>query len=342
MEQLPVNYHQTLRELKEKINQARYKSLRLINSELIKVYLEIGIVISEKTQNGWGDSIIDTLSRDLQSEYAGIKGFSSRNLSKMRQIYEITTQNEIWPQVVAKIPWGHSEVIFAKIKQPDQITFYLQKTAERGWSRSILEEEIRFDAYQKHLTFQSNFPKTLDDNALAMYRWEFKDEYDLSFLELDETHTERQLENALVQNITKTLGQFGSDFAFMGQQFRLALDEKEYFVDLLFYHRHMKCMIAIELKTNEFKPEHSQQLNWYLHLLDKTVKYDDDKPSIGILLCKSKNKLTVEYALELATKPIGVAAYHYHQLPQNIAHYLPSEEDFNRILTENEMLESEK
>jgi len=233
---------------------------------------------------------------------------------------------------VAKIPWGHTSLIFSKLKKSEQITFYLQKTIERGWSRSILEEEIKFDAYQKHLDFQSNFQKTIEPDKLAAYRLEFKDEYNLSFLDLEDIHTERQLENALVQNITKTLGRFGSDFSFMGQQFRLELDEKEYFVDLLFYHRRLKCMIAIELKAIEFKPEHSQQLNWYLHLLDKTVKYTDDNSSIGILLCKSKNNLTVEYALELATKPIGVSTYHYNELPQTIAKYLPSEEDFNNII----------
>jgi len=332
----PDNYLQTLVLLKEKINRARYQSMVAVNKEMILTYLDIGKIISERVKNGWGNSVIDCLAADLQSEYVGVKGFSPRNLRRMRQIYEMTTQNEIWPQLVAEIPWRHTEVIFTKIKSPEQITFYLQITAERGWSRSILEEEIRFDAYEKHLSFQNNFSKTIDNNTLAIYRWKFKDEYNFSFLELDELHTERQLENALVQNITKTLGQFGSGFAFMGQQFRLELDDKEYFVDLLFYHRRLKCMLAIELKTSEFKPEHSQQLNWYLHLLDKTVKYDDDKPSIGILLCKSKSRLTVEYALELATKPIGVATYHYNQLPQNIALYLPSEEDFYRILSESE------
>src|SRR5690606_25421707 len=203
---------------------------------------------------------------------------------------------------------------------------------QRGWSRGVLEEEIRFDSYNKRTQFQNNFSLTLDEANLSAYRLEFKDEYNLSFLGLEDTHTERQLENALISNITRTLGQFGHNFAFMGRQFRLELDDKEYFVDLLFYHRKLKCMIALELKANEFKPEHSQQLNWYLHLLDKTVKYPEDNPSIGILLCKSKSKLTVEYALELVNKPMGVATYHYKDLPKDIAQYLPNEEDFNRIV----------
>jgi len=328
----PDNYIQTLISLKQKINLARYKSLVAVNQEMILVYLEIGKTISEQVKQGWGSAVIERLATDLQTEYNGVSGFSARNLHRMKLIYETIQNNEISPQLVAKIPWGHTSLIFSKLKKSEQITFYLQKTIERGWSRSILEEEIKFDAYQKHLDFQSNFQKTIEPDKLAAYRLEFKDEYNLSFLDLEDIHTERQLENALVQNITKTLGRFGSDFSFMGQQFRLELDEKEYFVDLLFYHRRLKCMIAIELKAIEFKPEHSQQLNWYLHLLDKTVKYTDDNSSIGILLCKSKNNLTVEYALELATKPIGVSTYHYNELPQTIAKYLPSEEDFNNII----------
>lgn len=166
---------------------------------------------------------------------------------------------------------------------------------------------------------------------MAKYSIQFKDEYDLSFLNLPYHHTERQLENAIVGNITQMLGQFGADFAFMGQQFRLELDNKEYFIDLLFYHRKLKSMVAIELKIDEFKPEYSQQLNWYLHLLDKTVRYPEDNASIGILLCKSKSEITVEYALEIVNKPMGVATYSYADLPKDIALNLPNEEQFKRI-----------
>jgi predicted nuclease of restriction endonuclease-like (RecB) superfamily len=335
-DKLPVNYSQTFIEIKERINKARFQSLRAVNKELILAYLEIGKVISERVAKGWGDAVVDKLSIDLQSEYPGVKGYSSRNLRRMKQIYEQCAENPIWPQLVAKIPWGHTGLIFSKCKQPEQINFYLQKSVERGWSRSILEEEIKVDAYLKIQQFQNNFPKTIDENQLIEYRLEFRDEYDLSFLELEDVHTERQLENAIVQNITKTLGRFGSDFAFMGRQFKLELDEKEYFIDLLFYHRKLKCMIAIELKANEFKPEHSQQLSWYLHLLDKTVKYDEDRPSIGILLCKSKSAITVEYALELNNKPMGIATYTYRQLPDDIAKYLPNENDLKQMMQEDE------
>lgn len=199
----------------------------------------------------------------------------------------------------------------------------------------ILEEKIRFDEFSKHLSAQNNFVKTIDSNELAEYLLIFKDEYNLSFLDLEDKHNEKGLENAIVNNITKTLGQFGADFAFMGHQFCLEADDKEYFVDLLFYHRRLKSLIAIELKIDEFRPEYCHQLNWYLHLLDKTVKYPGDNTSIGILLCKSKSKITVEYALELVHHPMGVATYTYSQLPKEIAQNLPNEQDFKDILLQN-------
>lgn len=332
---IPENYLQTFIFLKEKIKKARYQSLVAVNSQMILTYLEIGKIISEQVKQGWGSGVIDKLASDLQSEFLGVSGFSARNLHRMKLIFETINKYSISPQAVAKIPWGHTSLIFTKLKESESINWYIQKSIERGWSRSILEEEIKFDAYKKYQDFQNNFPKTIDENKLIEYRLEFQDEYNLSFLELSDLHTERELENAIVQNITKTLGHFGRDFCFMGQQFRIEISDKEYFIDLLFYHRRLKCMIAIELKTVEFKPEHSQQLNWYLHILDKTVKYEDDNNSIGILLCKTKNRYIVEYALEIATQPIGVATYNYSELPQSIAKYLPSEEDFNRIIMGN-------
>jgi predicted nuclease of restriction endonuclease-like (RecB) superfamily len=339
MEKLPENYNQTLLILKDRIKLAQYKSLSIVNTEMILMYLDFGKMFSEKLKSGWGDSIIDKISKDLQSEYSGVKGFSSRNLRRMKLIFEEVSNNSIWTQAVSKIPWGHSNLIFARIKNSEERTFYLQKCAERGWSRSILEEEIKFDSFSKQIKFQNNFSNTIDQNKLIDYRLEFKDEYNLSFLNLEDVHSERELENALVGNIIKTIGQFGNDFAFMGRQFRLELDDKEYFVDLLFYHRKLKSMIAIELKTTEFKPEHSQQLNWYLHLLDRTVRYPEDNQTIGILLCKTKSKLTVEYALEMVNNPIGVSTYNYKQLPNEIAQFLPTEEEFEKLLDNNENLE---
>jgi len=319
------DYLHTLKTLKERILQAQYRSYSAVNSEMIFAYLDIGKTISEKTKIGWGTSVIKQLSKDLRAEFTGVKGLSERNLYRMKMVYEEMQQKQISPQAVAKLHWGHISLIFSKIKDKKQREFYLQKTKDEAWSRSILEEKIKIDLYSQHQNFQNNFDKALTSTDIAKYSMQFKDEYDLSFLNLPDHHTERQLENAIVQNITKMLGQFGSDFAFMGQQFKLEVDDKEYFIDLLFYHRKLKSMIAIELKIDEFKPEYSQQLNWYLHILDKTIKYPEDNPSIGILLCKSKNEIIVEYALEIVNKPMGVATYSYSQLPKEIAENLPSE-----------------
>ncbi len=329
------DYLDTFIELKERIQQAQYNSYSAVNSEMILAYLDIGKVISEKTKTGWGTSVIKQLSIDLQAEFVGVKGFSERNLRLMRFVYEEIVDFPIWQQLVAKLHWGHTVMILSKVKDSKERDFYLHKTKEEAWSRSILEEKIKIDLYNNYESFQNNFKKTLTTSQVAQYTMQFKDEYDLSFLNLSDHHSEKQLENAIVKNITRMLGQFGHDFAFMGQQFRLELDDKEYFIDLLFYHRKLKSIIAIELKVNDFKPEYSQQLNWYLHLLDKTVRYPDDNPSVGILLCKSKSKLTVEYALEIVSNPIGVATYNYSQLPPEIAQNLPTEEDFSRILEMN-------
>lgn len=325
------DYIQTLISLKERILQAQYNSYSAVNSEMILAYLDIGKIISEKTKTGWGTSVIQQLSVDLQAEFIGVKGFSERNLRLMRFVYEEIDGNVIWQQLVAKLHWGHTVMIFSKIKNKAEREFYLEKAKNEAWSRSILEEKIKINTYSNHKKFQHNFDKALTQQEVANYTLQFKDEYDLSFLNLPDHHNEKQLENALVTNITKMLGQFGNDFAFMGQQFRLELDDKEYFVDILFYHRKLKSMIAIELKVNEFKPEYSQQLNWYLHLLDKTVKYPEDNASIGILLCKTKSHLTVEYALEIVNKPMGVATYSYSQLPKEIAASLPNEEQLSKI-----------
>lgn len=330
------DYIQTLISLKERILQAQYNSYSAVNSEMIFAYLDIGKTISEKTKTGWGTSVIKQLSIDLQAEFNGVKGFSERNLRLMRFVYEEIAENIIWQQAVAKLHWGHTVMIFSKIKDKTEREFYLQKAKNEAWSRSILEEKIKIDIYANHQNFQHNFDSVLTTQEVAKYTMQFKDEYDLSFLNLTDHHNEKQLENALVNNITKMLGQFGADFAFMGQQFRLEFDDKEYFIDILFYHRKLKSMIAIELKVNEFKPEYSQQLNWYLHLLDKTVKYPEDNPSIGILLCKTKSRLTVEYALEIANKPMGIATYSYSQLPKEIALSLPNEEQLSKIFSNEE------
>lgn len=326
------SYTQLLESIKERIKQAQYSSFKAVNQEMMRMYWEIGAILSTQALTGWGKSVVETLSRDLQVEYPGVKGYSATNLWSMKQFYECYKDQPILQQLAGEIPWSQNVIIMAKIKEMSAREYYIIKCRDNGWSRSVLEEEIKFNSYEKSLQFQHNFNSTLPPQKLADYRLQFKDEYNLSFLNLEAEHTERQLEDAIVNNIVKVLGQFGKDFAFMGRQFRLEVNEHEYFIDLLFFHRKLRSLIAIELKVTPFKPEYSQQLNWYLHLLDKQVKYPEDNPSIGILICKSKDKVLVEYALELVNNPMGVATYHYRNLPEEIAKYLPSEEDVVKLI----------
>jgi len=330
MPNLPTNYIQVLEEIKLAIRQAHYKTVKTVNYQLFEMYWTIGEKLFLESQENWGKSVVEKLSQDLQAEFNGIKGFSAQNLWLMRQLY---TEYKNFPnlqQLAREIGWSANTTIIQKIKDQKAREFYLIKTAQECWSRAILIERIK---HQEHLNFQNsqnNFDKTLSATNMD-YLWTIKDEYHFDFLELGLDHSEKQLEDGLVAHITRTLGQFGRDFCFMGRQFRLEVSDKEYFVDLLFYHRKLKCLIAIELKTTEFKVEHSQQLSWYLHLLDKQIKYPEDSPSIGILICRNKDDIVVEYALEMANNPIGIATYSYQTLPEEIAKYLPSEDELKNI-----------
>jgi len=331
MSSLPINYIQVLEEIKITIQKSRFQAFKVVNSSLIFTYLELGKILLAQTKAGWGDGIIDSVSKDLQAEFYGVKGFSPRNLRRMKMLaLELELQPEILPQAVAELPWGHTILLFEKVKEAKNRLFYISKTQQNGWSRATLQENINFDLHTK-IPIQNNFNKTLNQQVFLNSNLDFQDDYNFSFLGLGENHSEKQLEDGLVAHITKTLGQFGKDFSFMGRQFRLEVSDKEYFVDLLFYHRKLKSLIAIELKTTEFKPEHSQQLSWYLHLLDKQVRYAEDNKSIGILICRSKDNIVVEYALEMVNNPVGIATYSYQNLPEEIAKYLPSEEELKNI-----------
>jgi len=335
MPNLPINYIQVLEEIKITIQKSRFQAFKAVNSHLIFTYLELGKILLAQTKAGWGDGIIDSVSKDLQTEFYGVKGFSSRNLRRMKMLaLELELQPEILPQAVAELPWGHTILLFEKVKEVKNRLFYINKTQQNSWSRTTLQENINFELHTK-IPIQNNFDKNISEAKMLEIGLDFQDDYNFSFLGLGENHSEKQLEDGLVAHITKTLGQFGKDFCFMGRQFRLEVSDKEYFVDLLFYHRKLKCLVAIELKTIEFKVEHSQQLSWYLHLLDKQIKYPEDSPSIGILICRNKDDIVVEYALEMANNPIGIATYSYQNLPKEIAKYLPSEDELKNIFKEN-------
>ncbi len=321
---------QVLEQIKSTIKETRYKTIKVVNYQLFDMYWKIGEKLFLESEASWGKSIVAKLSQDLQAEFNGIKGFSAQNLWLMRQIYGEYKDFPNLQQLAREIGWSANTTIIQKVKEPKSREFYLIKTAKEYWSRATLKERIQRQEHRNFQASKNNFQKVLSNTKMD-YLWTIKDEYHFDFLELDVNHSEKQLEDALVTHITRTLGQFGKDFCFMGRQFRLEVSDKEYFVDLLFYHRKLRSLIAIELKTTEFKPEHTQQLNWYLHLLDKQIKYPEDNPSIGILICSDKDNIVVEYALELTNNPIGIATYTYQTLPAEIAKYLPSEQELKNI-----------
>ncbi len=326
---LPQNYQSIFSEITMLVKQARFHALYKVNTELIKLYLTLWKLIYQQTQVWWWEWVIEKLSQDLQMQFPWVRGFSARNLRRMQMIAS-QLDNTNLPQLVAELPRWHVSMIFEKVKNTDDRIVYLTKAKEYQRSRATLQEYINQDSI--HNPIQHNFWSTLPVKIRSQLARELKDEYNLSFLWLEQEHTEKQLENRITTNIPHILSQLGKDFAFMGRQYKLEVAEKEYFIDLLFYHRKLQCMIAIELKIGDFKPEYTQQLNRYLHILDKQVKYESDNPSIGILICRSKDKLLVEYALELATQPIWVATYRYKELPQSISNYLPNEETLQDLL----------
>jgi predicted nuclease of restriction endonuclease-like (RecB) superfamily len=333
---LPTEYSNILLQIKQRVNQARFQSLRAVNKELTSLYWDIGKTVSEKTNEGWGTGVVGQLSKDLQIEYPGVKGFSISNIWYMRTFYDSYKDQKKLQRVVGELPWGQNIEIFTKVKSLEERIFYAEICYNKGWSRPTLVKNIKADTYNLYKEGQNNFALTIDKNRLAELGWQFKDEYNLDFLELTEEHKERELEDGIVNNIIKFMGELGGQFSFVGRQFRLENPNgKEYFVDLLFYHRKLKSLIAVELKATEFKVEYGSKMSLYLNILDDTVKEEWENQSIGIIICQSKDRFDVEYTLNDLKKPIGVATYGYEELPKTLAKYLPSSEELEDALSKD-------
>lgn len=321
------NYKGTLELIKHEIQTARFYVVKAITKEHIELYWKIGKIILEKQkEQGWGKSVVEKISHDLQKDYPGSNGYSARNLWDMRRFYSRYSKNEKLRQLVAEVPWGQNLLILTKIKNDKEAEFYLNATKEYGWSRNVLLNQIKAQAYKRALpenkthNFQTALPEYLSEQADET----LKSEYNLEFLGLKEGVKERELENKMIEKIRDVIMEFGAGFAFLGNQFKLKLGDKEYFIDLLFYHRKLQCLVAVELKVGEFKPEYAGKLNFYLEILDNTEKTENENPSIGILLCAEKDTLEVEYALRTTNKPIGVAEYQLTKdLPKKYKKYLP-------------------
>jgi len=331
---LPDDYAALLAEVKERVRSAQYEALKVVNKELVALYWDIGrLIVERQDREGWGKSVVERLANDLQNEFPGVKGFSVQNLWYMRQFYLEYRDNEKLQPLVGEISWSHNLIIFQRCKDLLGREFYIRMTRKFGWSKNVLIHQIENQSYEKTLLGQTNFDKALTPGQRAQAKLAVKDEYTFDFLEMGEEHSERELERALIARIEDFLRAMGGLFAFVGSQFRLTVDDKEYFIDLLLYHRHLKCLVAIELKIGEFQPEFVGKMQFYLTALDRQVREEGENPSIGIILCKEKNRTVVEYALYDAGKPIGVATYRMvKRLPKELKGELPSPDEIAKLL----------
>jgi len=328
------DYAQLLAEVKERVRLAQYAALKAVNTELVGLYWDIGRMIAVRQEKaGWGKSVVGTLSADLRQEFPGVAGFSVQNLWYMRQLYLEYSGHERLQPLVGEIAWAHNLVIMSKCKDPLEREFYLRMTRKFGWSKNVLLHQIDNQSYEKSLIGQSNFDQALTPAQRAQAKLAVKDEYTFDFLELGEEHSERELERALINRIEDFLRTMGGMFAFMGSQYRLEIDGEEFHIDLLLFHRRLRCLVAIELKIANFKPEFVGKMQFYLTALDRQVRQEDENPSIGIILCKEKNRTIVEYALHDARKPIGVATYEITKtLPKALRGQLPRPEEIAALL----------
>ena len=327
-------YVSFLKEIKNKIKIAQIKAAVKVNEELLRLYWDIAKMIVDKQKEAkWGDGIIEKISSDLKKEFPNMKGFSVTNIKYMRKWYLFWSKS---PQVVDeifRIPWGHNREIITKCKNIDEALFYVKKTIENGYSRAVLIHQIESNLYGRSNKAINNFDKQLPAIQSDLAKEQLKDPYCFDFLSLSEKYNEKELEDALMDNLTKFLLELGSGFAFVGRQYRFEVGGEEFFIDLLFYHIKLKCYVVIELKTTRFKPEFSGKLNFYISAVDNELKDTNDNPTIGILICKSKNDTVVEYALKNIQTPMSVSEYKLSkELPNELKNALPSIEEIENEL----------
>jgi predicted nuclease of restriction endonuclease-like (RecB) superfamily len=322
-------YNAFLVEIKEKIRKAQYEALKSVNKELITLYWDIGMMIVERQEKySWGKSVVENLAKDLQNEYPGIKGFSVQNLWYMRKFYLDYKDNQKLQPLVGEISWAKNLVIMGKCKDDSEREFYIRMTKKFGWTKNVLINQIENKAYEQYILNQTNFDKALPGKYSYQAKLAVKDEYTFDFLELGEEHSEKELEFALINKIRHFLTEMGGYFCFIANQYRIEIDDNEFFIDLLLYHRKLKCLVAIELKIGDFLPEYAGKMQFYLSALDDKVKLEDENPSIGIIICKGKNRTIVEYTLKDVSKPIGVSTYKIlKRLSKDLSKYFPSEDE---------------
>ncbi|WP_426208059.1 PDDEXK nuclease domain-containing protein [Pseudomonas sp. TWR2-1-1] len=323
---LPEGYADWLTQLKGDITQSRQRAALAVNAELVQLYHRIGIEIQQRQETkGWGAKVIERLARDLKDAFPDMKGWSASNLKYMRFFAQHCPDRQFGQQPADQLPWFHVVTLLTKLDSPAERQWYAQHTVLHGWSRSTLEQSIKNRLQQRQGSAVTNFATRLPAAESALAQETLKDPYLFDFLGLGDDAHERDIEEGLIRHITRFLLELGAGFAFVGRQFRLEVGGDEFFIDLLFYHTRLKCYVVVELKATAFKPEHAGQLNFYLAAVDAQIKAEDDKPTIGLLLCKQQNRLVAEYALSGIDKPIGVAEYQLlRDLPENLGRNLPS------------------
>ena len=328
-----AEYLETISAIKSEIKSAQYRTVLGANRELILLYWRIGQVIN--THKTWGNKFVENLAADIKLEFPNASGYSVRNLKYMAKFAAMFPEVEFVQAALAQISWYHNMALMDKVKNADAYRWYAEQSAQNGWSRNVLVHQIESGLYERQALPEkvNNFAVALPPQQSELAQQMMKDPYVFDFIPFREDMVERDIERALVSEVTKLLLELGTGFAFLGNQYHLNVGGDDFYIDLLFYHLKLRCYVVIELKTGEFKPEYAGQLNFYLSAVDGLLKAEDDNPSIGLLLCKTKNDLVAEYSLKDVSKPIGVSEYRVTGvLPDELRDKLPSVEDIqNRI-----------
>ncbi|MEZ5581176.1 MAG: PDDEXK nuclease domain-containing protein [Candidatus Competibacteraceae bacterium] len=330
----PEGYADWLAELKSRIHSAQQRATLAVNRELVLLYWQIGRdILVRQADQGWGAKVIDRLAHDLRNAFPKMKGFSPRNLKYMRAVAEAWPEPEFVQQVAAQLPWFHLCTLIDKLATREERDWYLAKAVEHNWSRNVLVMQIETRLRERQGKAVANFEQRLPKPQSDLARESIKDPYRFDFLGLTDEAQEREIESALVQHVTRFLLELGAGFAFVGRQVLLDVGGEEFFIDLLFYHLKLRCYVVIELKAGKFKPEHLGQLGFYLTAVDRQVKSEQDNPTIGLLLCKSRNQVVAEYALGDKSQPMGIAEYKLMEsLPEPLQTSLPSIEQIENEL----------
>jgi predicted nuclease of restriction endonuclease-like (RecB) superfamily len=332
------SYQDLLARLKSQIQTAQVRAAVSVNQELVLLYWRIGKeILTRQKEDGWGTRVIERLAKDLRSEFPGMHGLSARNLGYMKAFAEAWPEEAILQQAVAKLPWGHNVRILDYVKNPQERLWYVQQAIEHGWSRNVLVLQIESGLYRRQGKATTNFQATLPPPQSDLAQQLIKDPYNFDFLTLTQAAQERDLERELLTHLRQFLIELGVGFAFVGNQVPLEVGGDDFKLDLLFYHLKLRCFVVIDLKMGPFKPEYAGKMNFYLSAVDDMFRHPDDKPSIGLVLCRTKNRIIAEYSLRNITTPLGVSEFrHIEKLPDQLKGTLPTIEEIEAELVKDD------